>query len=75
MPVRMLEAKEVEAKIDKEKLNLKRAIDNRVSREEINHIEARKAVWERVMHHIKKGEIVTLDENDRICRHINVPRA
>lgn len=73
--MRMLEAKEVKMKIDKEKLNLKRAIDNRVSQDEIEYIEAKKAVWERVMHHIKKGEIVTLDEQDRICWHVNVPRA
>jgi len=39
------------------------------------NIEASKAIWERILHHVKKGQIVTLDEDERIQLHFDVPRA
>ena len=72
--MRILEVKEVKFKIEDAKLKLQRAIDNKALDHEIEMIEAEKAIWERVLHHVKNGEMITLD-GDTIHWHVDVPTA
>lgn len=47
----------------------------KASNHEIELAEAEKAVWKRVLYHIKNGAIMTIDDDDRIEWHVDAPTA
>ena len=47
----------------------------KASNRQLELVEAEKSVWRRVLYHIKNGEMMTIDDEDRIEWHVDAPAA
>ena len=75
MKLRMLEVDEVRSRIDGIETKIAILRREKSRGREIGTAEAEKAVWERVLHHIARGQIITVDDEGRIHWHKDAPTA
>lgn len=75
MTIRILSEEDVQKRLAEAVRKIHRAKKNQASNTEIATAEAEKAIWKRMLHHIKNGEIITLDDEDRLQWHIDAPTA
>lgn len=75
MSVRILSEEDVQQRLDETVKKINRVRRIKASKHDIKLAEAEKAVWKRVLYHIKNGEMITLDDEDRIEWHIDAPTA
>jgi hypothetical protein len=75
MSMRIISEEDAQERLTESVRKIKRVKRMRASKHEIKLAEAEKAVWNRVLYHIKNGEMITLDDEDRIELHVDVPTA
>ena len=75
MSVRILSEEDVQQRLDETVMKINRVRRIKASKRDIQLAEAEKAVWKRILYHIKNGEMITLDDEDRIEWHIDAPTA
>lgn len=75
MSMRILSENDVQERLAETVSKIHRAKRMKASSHEVALAEAEKAIWKRVLSHIKNGEMITLDDEDRIEWHIDAPTA
>ena len=75
MTMRILSEEDVQKRFAEAVRKIHRAERIQASNTEIAKAKAEKAVWKRILYHIKNGEIITLDDEDRLEWHIDAPTA
>ena len=75
MTMRILSEEDVQKRLAEAVRKIHRVERIHASNTEIEMAKAEKAIWERALYHIKNGEILTLDDEDRIQWHIDAPTA
>jgi hypothetical protein len=73
--MRILSEEEVQKRLAESVRKINRSEKNKASDTEIAKAKAEKAVWERMLYHIKNGEIITLDDEDRLQWHYDATTA
>ena len=73
--MRILSEEDVQQRLDETVMKINRVRRIKASKRDIQLAEAEKAVWKRILYHIKNGEMITLDDEDRIEWHIDAPTA
>ena len=75
MTMRILSEEDVQKRLAEAVRKIQRVERIQASNTQIEMAKAEKAIWERILYHIKNGEIVTLDDEDRLQWHIDAPTA
>ncbi len=75
MIIRILSEEDAKKRLAEAVRKIHRAKRIKASGNEIETAKAEKAIWDRILYHIKNGEIVTLDDEDRLKWHIDAPTA
>ncbi len=75
MTMRILSEEDVQKRLAEAVRKIHLAKNNQASNTEIAIAKAEKAIWNRALYHIKNGEIITLDDENRIQWHIDAPTA
>jgi len=75
MSMRILSEEDVLQKLEETVKKINHVKRIRASKRDIGLANAEKDVWERVLYHIRNGEIITLDDENRLQWHINASYA
>ena len=75
MSMRILSDEDAQKRLTESVRKINRVKRMRASKHEIKLAEAEKAVWNRILCHIQNGEMITLDDEDRIEWHVDAPTA
>jgi len=71
MNIIILTEEDVQNRVDDAIKKIHNAKKIKASNIEIAKAKAEKAIWKRILYHIKKGEFITLDDENRLEWHIN----
>lgn len=71
MNIIILTEEDVQNRVDDAIKKIHNAKKIKASNSEIEKAKAEKAIWKRILYHIKKGEFITLDDENRLEWHIN----
>jgi hypothetical protein len=69
--MRILSEEDVQARLAEAVRKIQRMERIKASNIEIAKVKAEKAIWERMLDHIKNGEFITLDDDDTLQWHTN----
>ncbi len=75
MNIKILSEEYIKQRLAETVIKINRVKRIKTSEREIQLAEAERAVWKRVLHHVRNGEMMTIDDDDRIEWHVNAPSA
>ena len=75
MNIKILSEEYIKQRLAETVIKINRVKRIKASEREIQLAEAERAVWKRVLHHVRNGEMMTIDDDDRIEWHVNAPSA
>lgn len=75
MNIQLLSEEYIKQRLAETVIKINRVKRIKASEREIQLAEAERAVWKRVFHHVRNGEMMTIDDDDRIEWHVNAPSA
>ena len=75
MSMRILSEEDVRKRLAETEIKINRVKRIKAPGMQIKLAKAEKATWKRMLHHIKNGEIITLDDENRIQWHIDAGNA
>ena len=75
MNIKILSEEYIKQRLAETVIKINRVKRIKTSEREIQLAEAERAVWKRVLHHVRNGEMMTIDDDNRIEWHVNAPSA
>ena len=75
MSMRILSEEDVKERLAETEIKINHVKRIKAPDMQIKLAKTEKAIWKRMLHHIKNGEIITLDDENRIQWHVDAGNA